>query len=348
MEKKDQAKQSSQLPIKEKIFTQSLEEMKLLIPHIKDKMSSCPKDDITFILYEKVDYYSLTRNFSLKSKTEQNNNNAINKFKDILLTDLASYESFIPIPESNSFEIQVQSNKGKQFKAPKVYDINGEEANIITSSGIILLFFYDNLTDLKIFIAGNKNTTQKISCIAINVNLFEAKRWIKNSGLLNNIKFFFYFTEISPKSLNSVTNIKINSLPRVAIIFNGLIDEDKSIKNINTFDILRDLINNIGQTEYSNDVQAKIDKFVYLENEVKKNLVKSMNIYMKKNGFNDVHFYVKSKISIDKNGIKKIRCYPIFYGEANISAKSMIDNLITILNGQHLFYDIQCKVNYNN
>ena len=348
MEKKGQAKQSSQRPIKEKIYTQSLEEMKSLVPFLKDQMSSCPKDDITFILYEKVDYYSLTRNFTLKSKTEQNNNNAINTFKENLLTEIASHDSFISIPPSKAFEIEVKSNKGTQFKPPKVYDINGEDANIISSSGMILLFFYDNLTDLKIFIAGHKNTTQKLLCIAINVYLFEAKKWIKNSGLLNNHKFFFYFTEISPESSDSATNIKLNNLPRVAIINNGLIDEDKSIKNINTFDIIRDLINNIGQEEYSPEVQAKIDKFVYMENENKRKVVKSMNIYLKKNGFNDVNFYVKSKISLDKRGIKKVRCYPILYGEANISAKSMLDNLVTTLNGQHLFYDIQCKVKYNN
>ena len=72
----------------------------------------------------------------------------------------------------------------------------------------------------------------------------------------------------------------------------------------------------------------------------------SMNISLKNYGLNNVHFYVKSKICIDKKGIKKMRCYPVFYGEASSQGKNMIDNLINILNGQQLFYEIQCKVKY--
>ena len=69
---------------------------------------------------------------------------------------------------------------------------------------------------------------------------------------------------------------------------------------------------------------------------------------MKNIGFNDVHFYVKTKICIDKKGIKKVKCHPVFYGEANISKKKLIDNLIYILNGQQLFNEIQSKIKYNN
>ena len=52
------------------------------------------------------------------------------------------------------------------------------------------------------------------------------------------------------------------------------------------------------------------------------------------------------KICIDKKGIKKSVCYPIFYGKTTKEGKNMVDNLITILNGQDLFYEIQCKVNF--
>ena len=72
-----------------------------------------------------------------------------------------------------------------------------------------------------------------------------------------------------------------------------------------------------------------------------------MNIYLKKNQLNNVHFYVKTKISIDKKGIKKIRCYPVFYGEAQEEQRNMITNLICELNKQQLFYEIQSKVKYN-
>ena len=70
-----------------------------------------------------------------------------------------------------------------------------------------------------------------------------------------------------------------------------------------------------------------------------------MNIYIREAGLNDVHFYVKSKISIDKKGIRKTRCYPAFYGDTTKVGKELIDNLINSINGQELFHDIKNKVN---
>ena len=349
MEKKGEAKQKSFLPVKEMKYTQSLDEMKPLISHIKDQMMPCPKDDLIFNLVEKVDYYSLIRNFTLKTKSPQNNNETLNKFKDNLLTDLASLESFIVIPTINSFEVEGQPSKGNNFKAPKVFDINGDEAALDTASpNQYYLFFFDNVTDLGTFIARNRNINIMISCVGINMNFFETKKWIKSNGLLNNTHYLFYFTEINKKSINSSTNLKLCNLPRIALINNGVISEDKGIKSVNAFDLQRDFINMIEQKGQSSGDQSKIDKWLYLENDNKRKVVKSMNIYLKNNGFNDVHFYVKTKICIDKKGIKKVKCHPVFYGEANISNKNLIDNLIYILNGQQLFYEIQSKIKYNN
>lgn len=348
MEKNNKAKQKALFPTKQMKYIQSVDEMKLLIPYLIERMSSCPRDDISFNLIEKVDYYGLVRNFKLKSKNTQNNNDTINKFKDNLLADITCLDSFIVIPTTNSVEIETQSNKGNQFKAPKVFDINGDEATLGASSSEIYLFFFDNLTDLSAFVSKNKNTNQMVFCLCINMSFFETKKWIKNSGCLNNRNFYFYFTGKSSKDINLNTNLKLVNLPRVAIISNGIIREDKCIKNINSFDINRDLVNIMSQKGYNNEEQEKVDKFINMENENKRKVVKSMNIYLKNNGFNDVHFYVRSKIKLDKIGIKKIRCYPIIYGEANISGKNLIDNLIDILNGQQLFHEIQCNVKYNN
>ena len=58
-----------------------------------------------------------------------------------------------------------------------------------------------------------------------------------------------------------------------------------------------------------------------------------------------LQFNIKSKISIDRKGITKTRCYPIFYGDANKEGKDLIDALIRSLEGQELFHDIQNKVN---
>ena len=116
---------------------------------------------------------------------------------------------------------------------------------------------------------------------------------------------------------------------------------------MNSFDLQRDLINNKGKKEYTNEEQVKIEKFIYMENDIKRKIVKSMNIYLKNKGLNDVHFYVRSKICIDKKGIKKIRCYPIFYGEAKEEGRKMVSNLLSILNKQELFNDIRCKIKYS-
>lgn len=325
-------------------YSQSVEEMKELIQYLRQFMTPCPNEDITFNLVETIDYYNLSRNFKIKSKSPYNSNE-LNTFKDNLMIEISTLDSFSNIPTINSIEIEAQSNKGSKFKSPKIYDINGDETSLIGRECII--FIYDNINDLAMFINRNKNLSSIIYCLSINMNFFDTKKWIKSNGLINNSIFYFCFSEIATKAISSATNLKINTLPRVSIIgADGIIREDKFIKNMNIFDLQGDLVNNMGKREFSKEEQAKTEKYIYLENDIKRKLVKSMNIYLKKNGLNDVHFYVKSKICIDKKGIKKIRCYPVFYGEAKEEGRNMILNLISNLNEQQLFYDIQCKVKY--
>ena len=56
------------------------------------------------------------------------------------------------------------------------------------------------------------------------------------------------------------------------------------------FDLQRDLINNTGKREYNSEELAKTEKYIHLENETKRNLVKSMNIFLEKNVINDANF----------------------------------------------------------
>ena len=348
MEKKVEVKEISEFPVNEMKYSQSVEEIKQLIPYLKEEMKPCPSEEIVFNMIETIDYYGIKRTFKIKSKNQVNNNEALNKFKDSLLTEISSLETFTVIPTVNSFEIEKKTNKGNIFKFPKIYDINGDEIPLGNSGNETIILLYDNIGDLISFINRNKNSNIIIYCISINTNFFETKKIIKNNGLLNNKIFNFCFTEISPKALNSATNLKLENLPRIAIIgSNGSIKEDKYIKNVNSFDIQRDLINNIGKKEYNSEDQAKSEKFIYMENDSKRKVVKSMNIYLKNKGLNDVHFYVRSKICIDKKGIKKIRCYPIFYGEAKEEGRKMVSNLLSILNKQELFNDIRCKIKYS-
>ena len=133
-------KTSQEYPIKEQKYTQQLEEMKLLIDYLKEHMRPCPSDDIIFNLIEVVDYYNLKRNFKLKSKSDKNNSESINKFKESLLNDISSLETFIVIPSLNQIGLEVSNNKGKKVKFPKVFDINGEATKFVNKDTIIFLF----------------------------------------------------------------------------------------------------------------------------------------------------------------------------------------------------------------
>ena len=348
MEKKVEANKNSEFPIDEIKYSQNVEEMRQLTEILKDQMRLCPSEDIIFNLIETIDYYSLKRNFKIKSKSADNNSEALKRFRDDLLTDISSLETFTHIPTITSFEIEKKSNKGNKFNPPKIYDINGDETSLSINNREIILFLFDNLTDLASFVARNKNINFAMFCLSINMNFFETKKWIKNNGLLNNYSGLnFCFAEIPPKAINSATNLKLSNLPRISVIgADGIIREDKCIKNVNSFDVKRDLIDTLGKKGYNIEEQGKIDKFIYMQNDLKRKLVKSMNIYLKNNKLNGVHFYVKSKICIDKKGIKKIRCYPVFYGETTGEGRNMLNNLISQLNQQGLFKDIQCKVKY--
>ena len=136
-------------------------------------------------------------------------------------------------------------------------------------------------------------------------------------------------------------------MPRALLVdSDNIIREDKYIKNIYNFNLENDLINHYENKETQNEEEKKIDSnFVLLEKENKRKIIKAMNIYLINAGLNDLHFYVKSKISLDKKGVKKTRCYPVFYGDTTKVGKDLVDCLIQELNGQDLFHNFQNRVN---
>ena len=56
-------------PNEEVKYQQKMEEMKNLVPYLKEEMKSCPVDDYIFTLIETIDFYSLKRYFKLKEST---------------------------------------------------------------------------------------------------------------------------------------------------------------------------------------------------------------------------------------------------------------------------------------
>lgn len=337
---------SSDFPNEETKYQLIVEEMKQLIPFLKEEMKSCPTQDLVFTLIETVDFYTLKRFFKLKSNGPCNNK-SISQFKETLLANISNLDSFIAIPKKNSFALDASNNKGNQFKSPKVYNTEGDESIIDFGSGESILFIYDNPNDLNLFLEKNQNMKITCFCLGVNLNFFEQKKYLKNHGYLNGNNLYFYFTEFETNKPNFSIDLKLNNLPRALFVdSDSIIREDKYIKNIHYFNVERDLINYYENKSSKNDEQKKIDSnFVLLENDNKRKIIRAMNIYIREAGLNDVHFYVKSKISIDKKGITKTRCYPVFYGDTNKVGKDFVENLIKEMNGQELFHDFQNKVN---
>ena len=343
----EEPKPSVDFPIEESKYQQNVEEMKQLIPFIKEEMKSCPNDELTFDLIETVDFYTLKRFFKLKSSSS--NNKSLSQFKETLLTNISNLDSFIAIPKKNSFALDAASNKGNSFKSPKVYNLDGDESVIDFGSGEGVLFLYDNGNDLNLFLGRNKNLKMACFCVGVNVNFFEQKKMIKKSGFLNINNAYFYFIDDEQNGKpNPGASLKFNHLPRALLVdSSNVIREDKFLRSIHTFVLEKDLINHFENKSGSSEEQKKIDSnFVLLENENKRKVIRAMNIYIRDAGLNDVHFYVKSKVSIDKKGIKKTKCYPVFYGDTTKVGKELIDNLIGVLNGQELFRDFRNEVTF--
>ena len=334
--------QNMDFPNEEIKYQQSMEEMKQLVPYLKEEMKFCPTENLIFTLIETVDFYSLKRFFKLKSNSDSEHESVLAQFKESLLTNISLLDSFIVIPRKDSLNFDTVKNKGNIFKSPLVYNIEGDEVNINIENEEKILFIYNNISDLNIFLEKNKNSEKKIICLGVNPNFFEQKKILKKNGYLNknNLKFFFFDNE------NQNTELIMNNLPRlIKIEANNIISEDKSIKN-NNFEIEKIIENKKEDANKKNDEYRKKDSnFILLTNEHKRKIIKGINIYLNEIGLKDVHFYVKSKISIDKKGITKTRCYPIFYGDSTKEGNDLINVLIKSLEAQDLFHDIQNNVN---
>jgi hypothetical protein len=329
-------------PNQEIKYQQNMEEMKQLIPYLKEELKTSPTENLVFTLIEIVDFYSLKRYFKLKSNSDSSNESNISKFKESFLANISCLDSFIVIPRKNSFALDTIKNKGNEFKSPNVYNIEGDEVTIDIGGEETFLFMYDNMDDLNSFLENNKNSEKKIFILGVNPNFFEQKKILKKNGFLNKNNFKFYFINTE----NSKCELKMNNLPRILLI-NGdnIISEDKIIKD-NHFEIEKILEKVQKDKNIKNDENRKKDSnFILLDNDNKRKVIKAINIYANEIGLKGVHFYIKSKISIDRKGITKTRCYPIFYGDANKEGKDLIDALIRSLEGQELFHDIQNKVN---
>ena len=334
--------QNMDFPNEEIKYQQSMEEMKQLVPYLKEEMKFCPTENLIFTLIETVDFYSLKRFFKLKSNSDSEHESVLAKFKESLLTNISLLDSFIVIPRKDSLNFDTVKNKGNIFKSPLVYNIEGDEVNIDIENEEKILFIYNNISDLNLFLEKNKNSEKKIICLGVNPNFFEQKKILKKNGYLNknNLQFFFFNNE------NQNTELIMNNLPRlIKIEANNIISEDKSIKN-NNLEIEKIIENKKEDANKKNDEYRKKDSnFILLSNEHKRKIIKGINIYLNEIGLKDVHFYVKSKISIDKKGITKTRCYPIFYGDSTKEGNDLINVLIKSLEAQDLFHDIQNNVN---
>ena len=117
-----------------------------------------------------------------------------------------------------------------------VYNIEGDEVNINLEGEENILFMYDNINDLNLFLEKNKNTGKKIICLGVNPDFFEQKKILKKNGLLNKNNFQFFF--INKDKSKSSLELNFNNLPRVILIgANNIISEEKTIKDINNLEL---------------------------------------------------------------------------------------------------------------
>ena len=228
---------SFDFPVAEVKYQQNMEEMKQLIPFIREEMKSCPSENFIFNLIEPVDFYSLKRYFKFKSNSKNLNDPNLLKFKDSFLINISSLDSFIVIPKKNALEINVVKNKGNEFKSPLVYNIEGDEVNInLEGEKEKFLFLYENMNDLILFLEKNQNSERKIICLGMNPDFFEQKKYLKKNGFIDKNNFQFFFINLNSENNNS-SELNFNNLPRILIIgLNNIISEDKTIKD-NNFEI---------------------------------------------------------------------------------------------------------------
>ena len=149
-------------PNEEIKYQQSKEEMKQLVPFLKEKMRICPTENFIFTLIETVDFYSLKRFFKLKSNSDSEHESVLAKFKESLLTNISLLDSFIVIPRKDSLNFDTVKNKGNVFKSPLVYNIEGDEVNIDIECEEKILFIYNNIPDLNLFLEKIKILKKKL------------------------------------------------------------------------------------------------------------------------------------------------------------------------------------------
>ena len=119
----DDNKDFINFPYEETKYRQNVEEMKQLIPFVKEEMKSCPNADMSFTIIETVDFYNLKRFFKIKTNSSVSNTKSITQFKETLLTNISNLDSFVVIPPKNSLSVDSLSGKGNQILGPKVYNI---------------------------------------------------------------------------------------------------------------------------------------------------------------------------------------------------------------------------------
>lgn len=340
----------SNFPIKAEKYQQTMEEMKKLIPFVKEEMKACPNSNIVFSLLEHVNFYSMKRSFELKSNSSYDNSNlALKKFKDSLIANISLLDSFVAVPANSRFKIGTKSI-GNFLDSPLVFDLKGDETRLTAQTDTII-YIYKSENDLELFMSLLRDVNIDLAFLAVDMNFFKHKKWLKAHNYFGRGDKF-YFIKL-PANLDTPllgetgrpANLKFTKLPR-AVFVNSIntIINDKPIENFYSFDIQEDLLKEPEYPSLSEENDLN-NNFILLDNAAKKKVVKAINLHIKNNiGLEEVHFYVKSKINIDRNGIIKTKCSPAFYGEAKESDINMIENFIGVLNKQGLFHNIQDKV----
>jgi hypothetical protein len=280
------------------------ENLSELIPIIKNEFKSCEFDSITSEIKENVSINGIKRNFEINGQIPLKNSLELNEFKNDLFSSLTNTNSFFDIDDNECWKIEETQSKGQKFESPKLFNIDGNETNIKLPQKDCIIFIYENNSELNYII----DKIKKIPIIFVckTNNFLQRKKSLIENGILSEHYFFC-------EGDNAFNGLK---LPRLIIINEkGQVYENRSLNNINELNNLEETL--LYQNEENNNEYENLNTWwLKANNEIKTNVIYTINRELEEAGFNNVNFEINTSFTINNKGIDDIRVVPILRGFA--------------------------------
>ena len=296
--------QNNITPKTELLLEKEQENLLELIKIIESEMKNSLYDSITSELKEKASIDGIKRQFEINGQIPNNTLSSLEEFKDDLFSSLSMTNSFFDIDDDESWKIEETQGKGQKFDSPKLYNIEGNETTINLPQSDCIIFIYDNDNDFNYI----NDTIKKIPIIFVckTNNFLQRKKSLIENGILSEHYFFC-------EGDNAFNGLK---LPRLIIINEkGQVYENRSLNNINELNNLEETL--LYQNEENNNEYENLNTWwLKANNEIKTNVIYTINRELEEAGFNNVNFEINTSFTINNKGIDDIRVVPILRGFA--------------------------------